>query len=109
MRYYQIDRTTGCLLSAFIMLILFSFMTAIGRFLFTTPIGWGILAFIVIRHFWLANVRQRQQENIWQQAFEEKQRRQEEAIRQQESQIHVEDIVDVDYVEVVDLDKDGDK
>ena len=105
MRYYQIDRTTGCLVTAFIMLILFSFMTAIGRFLFTTPIGWAVLAFIVIRHIWIVNLRQRQQEVHRRQVFEEKQRMHEDAFRNEEVRINTEDIVDVDYVEVVDLDK----
>lgn len=108
MRYYQMDRTTGCLLSAFIMLVIFSFVTAIGRFLFTTPVGWTILAFIIIRHLWVTSMRQRQQEVFRQQAFEQKQKMQEEALHKEETRINVEDIVDVDYVEVIDLEKDKD-
>ncbi len=83
-------------------------MTAIGRLLFTTPIGWSILAFIVIRHVWTSIARNRQQAVYREQAFENQQKKQEESLRQEDTIINSEDIVDVDYVEVVDLDKSRD-
>jgi len=106
MRQYQIDRTSGCLVFSLIILILLSFATAMGRFLFGTRIGLVILGIIVIRHFWNLSIKKRQQDEYHKQVFEQKQKTTEEEFQQRDNGINTEDIVDVDYVEVVDLDKD---
>lgn len=105
MRQYHVDNSSGCLVLALIALIFISLATAMGRFFFTTPVGLVLFGLIVIRHFWIKSLRKKQEENYNRQTFKEKQKQQEEEFKQRDDIINPEDVVDVDYVEIVDLDK----
>lgn len=105
MRQYKVDSSSGCLVLVLIALIFLSLATAMGKFFFTTPIGLVLLGLIVIRHFWIKSLRNKQEENYKRQTFENKQKQQEEEFIQRDNIINPEDVVDVDYVEIVDLDK----
>ena len=105
MRTYKIDQSAGCLIFILILVALFGVLRLAGGFLFGTQIGWAIVGLFVVRQIWIM-YKKSQISNVKQTyTYDEQYQKSEGNLDKEDPVINADSIVDVDYVEVVELDK----
>ncbi|OPL09394.1 MAG: hypothetical protein AVO33_00825 [delta proteobacterium ML8_F1] len=97
---YYYNNNLGCLIGTIIFLMLFFSFT---RVLFTTPIGWLIIAYVVIRWISRRSTQMNRQEPLHRESPKEEPKSPE-----REAGFDKSDVIDIDFVEIDEEDEDQD-